>query len=72
MLSQKIDEFREKEKQEELVIEQEKAGRSRSLNDKGALRDHYGQHSYQTNRSNSSEGSNSGYIGRFRAWRQDA
>jgi DNA double-strand break repair helicase HerA and related ATPase len=37
MLSQKIDELREKEKQDELVRDQEKAGRSRSMNDKGTL-----------------------------------
>ncbi len=37
MLSQKIDEFREKENQQELLREQEKATRSRSSNDKGAL-----------------------------------
>jgi hypothetical protein len=37
MLSQKIDEFREKEKQEGLLREQEKATRSRSSTDKGAL-----------------------------------
>lgn len=37
MLSQKMDEFREKEKQEELAREQQKAGRSRSSADKGTL-----------------------------------
>jgi hypothetical protein len=37
MLAQKIDEFREKEKQEELVREQEKTGRSRLSTDKGTI-----------------------------------
>ncbi len=37
MLSQKMDEFREKEKQEELAKERQKAGRSRSSADKGTI-----------------------------------
>ncbi len=37
MLSQKIDELREKEKQGELVREEEKTGRSRSVTDKGTI-----------------------------------